>query len=187
MFKIELLTMVKESDNKQKLKTFFSEDYLSLRSYVRSRIRNSSESDTDDIIQEVAVKLFERADNLAPIKNIAGFVYRSIRNKIIDTLRSNNSKSNFDDRLEELTFEFTENFLDKSDDPFSDEIKTELYHAISDLKPKYKEIIYAINFEGYTFKKLSKEKNIPVGTLLSRHHRALALLAQKLEKFRNKQ
>jgi RNA polymerase sigma factor (sigma-70 family) len=179
--------MVAESENKQKLNTFFSEEYKSLRIYVRSRLKKSSDNDPEDIIQDVAMKLFERADNLAPIKNIAAFVYRSIRNKIIDILRVNNPKSYLDERFEEFANEFSSAYSEKADNSYSDEMKAELYNAIQNMKPKYKEIIFTINFEGYTFKELSKEKNIPVGTLLSRHHRALSILTEQMEIFKNKQ
>jgi RNA polymerase sigma factor (sigma-70 family) len=158
--------MITETDNSQKLKYFFSGEYKSLKIYVKSRIRNSVDHEPDDIIQEVAMKMFERADNLAPIKNITAFVYRSIKNKIVDILRTNNNKTYFEDRFEEFLNEFSSLNTDKPDNSYSEEMKAELYHAISDLKPKYQEIIYMINFEGNTFKKVSKEKNIPVGTFL---------------------
>jgi RNA polymerase sigma-70 factor (ECF subfamily) len=178
--------MVAESDNKQKLNQFFSEEYKSMKGYIKSGIKSSVYTDPEDIIQDVAAKMFERADNLAPIKNIAGFVYRSIKNKIIDIMRTSKTGTHLDERFDDFVGELSSDYIENSDNSYSDEIKNELHKAISSLKPKYKEIIYAVDFEGISFKKLSKQTNVPIGTLLSRHHRALSILTEQLEQIKHK-
>ena len=79
--------------------------------------------------------------------------------------------------------DFAELFYGKSDNEYTEKMKKELMKAISDLKPDYREIIIAVDFEAYTYQELSDETNVPVGTLLSRHHRALSLLIKKFKKF----
>lgn len=77
--------------------------------------------------------------------------------------------------------EFTEILYGSPDNAYSEVIKKELELKIMNLKPVYKEIIIAIDFEGYTYKELSEELEIPVGTLMSRRHRALGILLRKIE------
>ncbi|WP_223170348.1 RNA polymerase sigma factor [Maribacter aquimaris] len=60
-------------------------------------------------------------------------------------------------------------------------MKNELKQAILKLKPLYRKIIFVIDFEGYTYKEISLETGIPEGTLMSRRHRAIALLYKELE------
>ena len=76
--------MISETGNYKKLKLFFKEEYHLLKAYVNSRINDAADRDAEDIIQDVALKIFSRSDSLSPINNVAGYVYNSIKNKIID-------------------------------------------------------------------------------------------------------
>jgi len=173
--------MISDTGNYKKLKTFFNEEYHLLKAYVNSRINDAADRDAEDIIQDVALKIFSRTDNLSPINNVAAFVYSSIKNKIIDIMRTKKEKFRIDDEIEIRLIEFTELYYGKSDNSYSDEMKNELMKAIFSLKPYYKDIIIAIDFEGFTYKDLSLETGIPQGTLMSRRHRALSLLFKQLE------
>lgn len=172
-----------EPSNRNKLSSFFGNEYDRLTSFVHSRISDSAEKDAEDIIQDVALKLFSRADNYSPINNVAGFVYNSIKNKIIDSLRTNkeNKKSNLDDEREPDLVGFMELFYGEADNSYSEEMKSALIKAITELKPDYKEIIIAIDFEAYTYKEWSLKTGTPEGTLMSRRHRALSILNKKLK------
>ena len=174
--------MTSQSENNKKLKEFFNEEYHSLKVYVNSKIKASINRDAEDIIQDVALKLFSGADRYSPINNVAGFVYRSIKNKIIDMMRLNTQiTSHSEDENETKLIEFTELFYDKSDNSYSEEMKDELKKAILSLKPDYRDIIIAIDFEGYSYKEIAEETSISQGTLMSRRHRAISLLHKKLE------
>lgn len=168
-----------ESENNKKLKEFFGQEYHSLKAYVNSRIKASVNRDAEDIIQDVALKLFSGADRYSPINNVAGFVYHSIKNKIIDIMRMNKQVSSNAD--EAKLIEFTELLYDGPDNFYSEQMKDDLKKTIMGLKPDYRDIIIAIDFEGYTYKEISSETGIPQGTLMSRRHRAISLLYKKLE------
>lgn len=173
--------MTAETENNKKLRDFFGEEYHSLKAYVNSKIKANANRDAEDIIQDVALKLFSRADRYSPINNVASFVYRSIKNKIIDVMRANKQLNSPEDENETRLTEFTEMLYDKSDNPYSEQMKAELKKAILNLKPDYRDIIIAIDFEGYTYREISLETNIPEGTLMSRRHRAISLLYKKFE------
>lgn len=173
--------MISDTGNYKKLKTFFNEEYHLLKAYVNSRINDAADRDAEDIIQDVALKIFSRTENLSPINNVAAFVYNSIKNKIIDIMRTKKEKFRIDDEIEIRLIEFTELYYGKSDNSYSEEMKNELMKAIFSLKPYYQDIIIAIDFEGITYKVLSLETGIPQGTLMSRRHRALSLLFKQLE------
>ncbi len=168
-----------ESENSKKLKDFFVREYQSLKIYVNIKISDTTNRDAEDIIQDVALKLFSGADRYAPINNVAGFVYRSVKNKIIDIMRTNKStdfKGIDSDLLElaEVLQQATENYS-------SDKMIAVLKNRIEELKPPYRDIIIAVDFEGYSYKEISKETGIPEGTLMSRRHRAIGILYKKME------
>ncbi|WP_289038174.1 RNA polymerase sigma factor [uncultured Zobellia sp.] len=173
--------MTSDTENYKNLKTFFDEEYRSLKAYAKSRIDNAADRDADDIVQDVALKLFSRSDSALPINNIAGFVYHSLRNKIVDLMRTQKPAISIESEMENKLAGFTELLYGSVDNSYSEEMKTELKKAIAQLKPHYRSIIVAIDFEGYTYQELSKETGIPAGTLMSRRHRALALLLKQLE------
>lgn len=168
-----------ESENSKKLKDFFDREYQSLKIYVSTRIRDTANRNAEDIIQDVALKLFSGADRYAPINNVAGFVYRSIKNKIIDIMRTTKQTnsieidSEFID-LAEILHQSTNNYT-------SEKMISVLKNCIQQLKPTYRDIIIAVDFEGYSYKEISKETGIPEGTLMSRRHRAIGMLYKKIE------
>lgn len=170
-----------QSENSKKLDTFFKEEYASLKSYVSSNLKANVNRDAEDIIQDVALKLFTSADRYSPINNVAGFVYRAVRNKIIDVLRSNKTTTEYHSQNEAKLNEFAALIYESSTDLYPEQMKEELKKAIITLNPKYKDIIIAIDFEGYTYKEITQETGIPIGTLMSRRHRAISLLYKNLK------
>ena len=173
--------MVSDTENYKKLRIFFNDEYHSLKTYTQSRIDDASDRDAEDIVQDVALKLFSRPDTASPIHNIAGFVYNSIRNRIIDIMRTKKDQVHIENEMENRLIAFTELFYGKSDNSYSEDMKLALKKAIINLKPVYRNSIKAIDFEGLTYKEVSLETGIPTGTLMSQRHRAIAILFKELE------
>ena len=96
-------------------------------------------------------------------------------------MRKDKKTTNIDEKFENQLTGFAEDFYDNSEQAYSDEMKAELKKAIFKLKPHYREIILAIDVEGYSYAEISQETGIPTGTLMSRRHRAVSLLYQKLK------
>lgn len=170
----------KQKDNNT-LNSFFEEEYGSLKRYIQSKIKQTSESDAEDIIQDVALRIFSRPIDALPINNIGGFVYSAIKNRITDLMRVKKKRIDNQDQLEQLWTDFTNNFYDGTSQEYPEQIREKLKIAIDDLKPFYKDIIIAIDFENYSYKEIAKETGIPQGTLMSRRHRALSILLKNIE------
>lgn len=174
-------SMTTENNNYKNLSSFFSEEYRSLKAYVRSRIVDTADRDAEDIVQDVAVKIFSRASSATPIDNIAGFVYHAIKNRIIDQMRTKRKAYSLENETDARLSELVDQIYGVSDNTYSEKMANELRKAIDGLKPAYREVIIAIDFEGYTYKEISFQTGVPEGTLMSRRHRALALLLKELE------
>jgi RNA polymerase sigma factor (sigma-70 family) len=173
--------MISKKQQNNNLNQFFKEEYHSLKGYVRSKIEHTTESDAEDIIQDVALKIFSRPTDALPINNIAGFVYNAIRNRIIDVLRTRKERIYEEKTLEKLWTDFTDMFYSGMDHEYPEQLKQNLKTAVVQLKPPYRDIIMAIDFEGYTYREISEETGISAGTLMSRRHRAMSILLKKLE------
>ena len=169
------------SKNNNSLNNFFKEEYQSLKNYVRSKISNTVERDAEDIVQDVALKILSRPADAVPIDNIGGFVYSAIRNRIVDIMRTKEQRMDHKDTIDDIWQEFAALFYTTREDTYPEVVVNGLKKAIAELKPIYRDIIIAVDFEGYTYKEIAEETGISQGTLLSRRHRALSLLLRKLE------
>jgi RNA polymerase sigma factor (sigma-70 family) len=173
-----------ESDNNKKLKDFFGREYQSLKVFVNTKIRDTANRTAEDIIQDVALKLFSGADRYAPINNVAGFVYTSIRNRIIDIMRKPKKATPI--AIDSEFSEIAEMLQQSAESEPSEEMIALLNNCIQKLKPGYRDIIVAVDIEGYSYKEISNETGIPEGTLMSRRHRAMSILHKKIESEINK-
>ena len=173
--------MANRTDNRNNLATFFNEEYNSLKYYVQSKIQDTSERDAEDIVQDVALRVFSKADDILPINNIGGFVYSAVRNRIIDIMRGRKERKYSPEDIDRQWRDFAELFYGDADNSYSPKMEKALKTAIVELKPSYRDIIIAIDFEGYTYKEITSKTGIPTGTLMSRRHRALSLLFKTLE------
>ena len=87
--------------------------------------------------------------------------------------------------MEKRWEEFAELVYSKADNSYSPKLEKALKTAIEQLKPEYRDIIIAVDFEGYSYREISMESDISMGTLMSRRHRALSILAKTLEVEKN--
>jgi RNA polymerase sigma factor (sigma-70 family) len=160
---------------KTRVADFITTEWHKLVGYVRSWIEDGADRDAEDIVQDVVVGLFEKADVTAPIADLAAYVYRSLRNRVVDAYRAAPRKAValtepvLDERYEaSLAAEWKEN-------------REKLFEAIDSLAPVQKSVLVATELEGRSFRELSEEWDVPIGTLLARKHRAIHALRKALE------
>jgi len=166
------------------LRNFISSEYKSLVSYVRRYLNEKYYNvSAEDIVQDVAVNLFSKLDFDEQFENIAGYVYRSIRNKITDFQRKKKKEIPYqkftDDEGEDY---FSENIEDIQESVLQ-EINDENFYpvlnkALNKLSPNQQMVFVATEIDGYTFEELSDELEIPIGTLLSWKHRGVKKLKE---------
>jgi RNA polymerase sigma factor (sigma-70 family) len=183
---------MKAEKQKTSFDSFFRKEYKKLLNYVRKNIEERYFTvPPEDIIQDVALNLLNKLDVDLQVDNFAAYIYRSLKNRIIDEQRNTKNKM----RIEyyEQDKKINAEVISISDESGSENNKIEdidneqLYDAISQLNAEEQEIILSTEFDGKTFGELSEEWNVPIGTLLSKKHRALGKLFKILTKNENKQ
>jgi RNA polymerase sigma-70 factor (ECF subfamily) len=166
---------------KKSLDSFFRNEYQKLLNFARKNLEDRFfEASPEDIIQDVMVGMIDKFDLDVQIGNLTAYIYRSVKNKIIDYQRKkqrNVSIEKFGDRNSGdnlIDWVPDESFADDKDYP---EVDPEmLREAISQLRPDEQAIIIATGFENQSYEELAREWDVPMGTLLSRKHRALSKL-----------
>ncbi len=164
-----------------RLTDFFKNEYNRMVRFVRMKVDSVAIQDAEDIVQEVAVNLFQKADISAPIENISAYVYRALRNEIIDFFRKKKPIVSLDQPVkghEQLklvdiiksTKSLASSELEKR------EIVRELYTLLDNLSEDERALIIATEIEGHGFKELAERWQVPINTLLSRKSRAMRKL-----------
>jgi len=150
--------------------------------YVRSLLRDTAEMDAEDVVQDVLVKMLERPQTSAPFGDLTSYVYRSVRNRVIDFMRTRKPTLSLDAEsdgessgLIELLQDLNPNALDLLQ---TREGERELFEALSTLSEIERRVIIAHEFEGTPFRELSLNLNIPQNTLLSHKSRAMRKLKE---------
>jgi RNA polymerase sigma-70 factor (ECF subfamily) len=131
----------------------------------------------EDIVQEVALNMFSRVDFDAEVENGLGYIFRAIRNKVIDLYRKRRVVVSIDKDEEESDVPGlkSEEISVEANMELEEEIEM-MNIAIESLSDDHREIVVATEIEGRSFAEIAEETGIPVGTLLSRKHRAMANL-----------
>ena len=159
---------------KKRLAGFIGQEWNRLVGYVRSRIEDTAERDAEDVVQDVIEHLFEKADMTDPIVDLSGYVFRSLRNRVIDLYRRKRAPAEeLPGGLADLRYE-AEETMDR------EEAREALAEAIEDLPRAQRDVLVATELEGRSFKELAEEWQTPIGTLLARKHRAMNALREML-------
>lgn len=145
--------------------------------------RRVSAADAEDILQEVFLR-FVQADAVRPVKQVAAWIFRTARNRIIDWLRKRRevpypAARQIADDDTELLCEIT-TLLDDDHSPETEYLRKlvweELEQALDELPEAQRDIFWLTEIEEFTFRELAEETGIPIATLLSRKHYAVRYL-----------
>ncbi len=165
-------------------RSFIADERQKLTHYVRSLLNESAEMDAEDVVHDVLVKLLEKADPTAPMEYLAAYVYRSLKNRVIDHVRTRKSLASLDDEPEQGGGKLIDLLADNDPDALeilqTREDKEKLFAALEDLGELEKQVIIAHAFEGVPFAELSNMWNVPINTLLSHKSRGMKKLVQIL-------
>ena len=159
---------------KKRIADFLAAEWGRLVGYVRSWIDDTADRDAEDIVQDVFASVFENADVTAPIADLSAYVYRSLRNRIVDVYRKPRRTTALNEPVLDSRYEASAQAEHRED-------RERLFDAIDALVPAQREVLVATELEGRSFRELSEEWDVPIGTLLARKHRAVHALRKTLE------
>ena len=172
----------------QQISRFFDTEYRSLVAFVRGLIDDATDRDAEDIVQDVAFHLFEKGDIGEPIEHLGAYIYRALRNRVVDAFRRNRAVRSLDEPVEEgEAVRLADIITDTANDPRVHAERNDLLRRTLPLIRKLPErdqaLIIATEIEGYSFAELADRWKVPVGTLLARKSRSLKKIRQTLQSF----
>jgi len=166
---------------------FFSRERKRLVNYVRTLIDDAADRESEDIVQDVVLGIFDKADILAPIENFSAYVYQALRNRVVDKMRSRKKHESIDGELPGdtglvLADILTDVKFDVAGESERLEIKDDLSRAVEMLDERDQLVFIETEINGMSFRELSEEWQVPIGTLLARKSRAMKKLREALLK-----
>lgn len=147
--------------------------YGRLCAYVTEIIKDDFAS--EDIVQDLFIKLWTNREKIEVKENIAGYLFKSSKNAALNYLRSEKCKKNAVERISINNTQLTNYDIEH------EEFLSALDKCIDQLPARSKEVFLLYHFEGLKQKKISEKLNISVKTIKNQIWKSLQFLKSCVE------
>lgn len=180
--------MQAEESERSKVARFFAEEGRKLSGYVRAKLQRIDNMDAEDIVADVMLSVLQKAGITSHVESLPAYVYRALRNRVVDYQRSRRSTISLDNCVDEngeiaLLGLLADDYSSAADEAEQREFFSRLGRAIDRLEAKQRAVFLATEFDGKSFRSLALEWGEPIGTLLSRKSRAVKTLREMLKDY----
>lgn len=145
--------------------------------YVK-RISFFTDEETEDILQEVFIKIYKNLNNYDSSLKFSSWIYRITHNQTVDHIRKN-SKNKSVPIIDNDWGQIIDKF-DLYNHIESEEIKNKIILSIENLSVKYKEVLYLRFVEEKSYEEISDIIKKPKGTVSTLINRGRLILQEKL-------
>jgi RNA polymerase sigma factor (sigma-70 family) len=156
----------------------FSEIFLACHDDLyRYGIKLSRDPETvNDCIQNLFLKLWKNRNNLKPVKDIKPYLFKSLRNHIIDIIELKRETLQIDQDIEEMfIIEFTaEDFMISSQ--VEKETQQKVINLLNRLTPRQRHVIYLRYFEELEFETIAQIMDMQVQSVRNSITRGLQVM-----------
>lgn len=163
-------------------------------SYIDSLYRTAlrmtgNPADAEDLVQETYLRAFRAIDQFKPGTNLRAWLFKIQTNSFINDYRKRvrRPRSTSLDDVEEyyLYNHLVESGVQPAPSITEDEILAQIddadvFRALDDLPDNFRQVVLLADVEGFAYREISEILEIPVGTVMSRLHRARRRLKENL-------
>jgi RNA polymerase sigma-70 factor, ECF subfamily len=162
----------------------FEQDVLPAlsRLYPAALRMTRNASDAEDLVQETSAKAYAAFHQFKPDTNLRAWLNRILANTFINGYRKRRREP-----VQELGADFERDWQTDSPRARSAEAEAmdrlgdaEIVQALLDLPEAFRMTVYLADVEGYPYKEIAEIMGTPVGTVMSRLHRARGRLREQL-------
>lgn len=143
-------------------------------------------SDADDLTIEAFGKAFRSLESYTPNFAFSTWLFKIATNNCIDFIRKKQSSPSIIDQGPDEMDTYTINIQSDTPDPEEALINrqkfAQLREVVDMLKPRYKTLIELRYYKEYSYEEISKELQLPIGTIKAQLFRAKTLLYNILNK-----
>jgi RNA polymerase sigma factor (sigma-70 family) len=175
------------AEQNRRLSDVIAREQARLRRFIRARV--TSDTDAEDIFQEVFYELVDAYRVAKPLEQVGAWLFRVARNRITDLFRSQRSRPVDISEAQRVSEGDELNWEDllPSPDAGPDALYArkllleELDAALDEIPQEQRDIFIAHEVEGQSFKDLSQNMGVALNTLLSRKRYAVLHLRRRLQ------
>ncbi|QTE38618.1 RNA polymerase sigma-70 factor [Mucilaginibacter gossypii] len=136
------------------------------------------QDDARDTVQEVFTALWIKRQSISPDANLAGFLFISTKNKVLDLIARNRVKSDYLDSLAAFAGDHNNQTLGRIEEK---EIMAALDREIALLPPKMKQIFEMRIYRHCTYKEIADELNLSDKTVKKQISNAIKVMRPRLQ------
>jgi RNA polymerase sigma factor (sigma-70 family) len=157
--------------------------------YMLLKMVNNA-SDAEDLTIEAFGKAFRNLDSYTPKFAFSTWLFKIATNNCVDFIRKKHVSptplDNIQEGLDNLTVNIQSDLPDPEESLIYRQKVAALKEIVSQLKPRYKELIELRYYKEYSYEEISSELNLPIGTVKAQLYRAKTLLYNILIKTDNR-
>ena len=144
--------------------------------------KTKNEIEAQDLVQDTYLKAYRFFDKFSDGTDCRAWLITILRNTLINKIQNNQRKPEIVSlsEMEECGIELPLE-EDPEDKIFGDSFDDEVTVAIDSLRDQYKTVVLLSDVEGLSYKEISEIVGCPIGTVMSRLHRARKLLRERLQ------
>lgn len=152
----------------------------------------NNRDDADDLTIEAFGKAFKRLEQYTPNYAFSTWLFKIASNNCIDFIRKKKmklysiDKGIFDDEGGEIQIDLKSNTRDPEEEVIRQQKIVLMRSVVEQLKPRYRELVELRYFKELSYEEISKELDIPLGTVKAQLFRARDFLYQILKNSKDK-
>ena len=142
-------------------------------------LTNRSRQDTEEIIQDLFVKLWSKRDKMLTIQSFRPFIFRVARNGVIDWYRKNETKKEYSTFYHEIN---RESSVSVTDELLFQEYYSIALEAIDKLSPRQKQIFNLRHTEDLSLDEIAAKLGISIFAVKKQLYEAIRFVKEYLRK-----
>jgi len=155
-----------------------------LDTLYRGALRLTRDPDqAQDLVQDTYARALRYQASFKPGTNLKAWLFAIMRNLFWDRVKAGRGEVSLDQESDD-DFALYERLEDESAHPELDVLDriaaTEVVAAVDQLPPAYREVVMLVDVEGFAYKEAADILGVPIGTVMSRLHRARRQLQRHL-------
>ena len=144
-------------------------------------------ADAEDLVQETFAKAFANFHQFRVGTNLRAWLYRILTNTFINSYRKKQREPRQEttDEIKDWQLAAAETHTSSGMRSAETEVldrlpDSDIKQALARLPEEFQEVIYLVDIEGYAYKEVAARMGTPLGTVMSRLHRARRQLREML-------
>lgn len=151
------------------------------------RLTHGESSDAADLVQEALCRAWANWDRFEEGGNLGAYLARIVMNTFISRHRHARVVNTTAARCDLVDHLFDRNRMQEAKAPerawHATLLSDEVVAALDSLPAHYRDVVKLVDLRGLPYKEASDTLDIPLGTVMSRLHRARRIMRQQLEQY----